>query len=81
MGHQLNVKSAEAHRLTCELAVLKGESLTEAVTASLRERRAADKEARAANIEALTRDIPARLEPGTTSASHDELYGADGLPT
>jgi antitoxin VapB len=86
MGHQLNIKSDEAYRLAAELAALKGESLTEAVTASLRERlererRVADKEARAARIEALTRDIPSRLAPGTTSASHDELYGPDGLPT
>ncbi len=86
MGHQLNIKSDEAYRLASELAALKGESLTEAVTASLRERlererRGAAMEARAARIEALTRDIPTRLKPGTTSASHDELYDPDGLPT
>lgn len=86
MGHQLNIKSDEAYRLASELAALKGESLTEAVTASLRERlererRAADREAQVARIEALTRDMPSRLASGTTSASDDELYGPDGLPT
>lgn len=86
MGHQLNIKSDEAYHLASELAALKGESLTEAVTASLRERlererRLADREARAARIEALTRDIPSRLVPGTSSASHDVLYDLNGLPT
>ena len=86
MGHQLNIKSDEAYRLASELAALKGESLTEAVTASLRERlererRVMDREARIAEIEALTRDMPSRIAPGTTSASHDELYDPNGLPT
>jgi antitoxin VapB len=65
MGHQLNIKSEEAYRLASELAALKGESLTEAVTASLRERlererRVADKEAKLRDILALAARIRAK---------------------
>jgi hypothetical protein len=86
MAHQLNIMSEEAYRLASEHAVLKGESLTARVTVSLRERlerawRLAETAARAARIEALTRQVPARLAPRTTSACHNELSGPDGLPT
>jgi hypothetical protein len=86
MAHQLNIMSEEAYRLALKLAVLKGESLTARVTVRLRERlqrawRLAEKEARAARIEALTRHVPARLAPRTTSVCHDELSGPDGLLT
>jgi len=85
MGNQLNIKSDEAYALASELAALTGESLTAAVTTSLRERldrekRERDKEARVQRILAMTREIKAHIEPGTRSEDHADLYGDDGLP-
>lgn len=67
MGHQLNIKSDEAYRLAAELAALTGESLTEAVTVSLRERlerarRAADRDARVQDVMRLAEELRAHVE-------------------
>ena len=43
---QLNIKSPEARRLAVELAELTGESMTEAVTAALKERLVKERKAR-----------------------------------
>lgn len=85
MGHQLNIKSDEAYRLASELAALKGESLTEAVTVALRERlaretRAATREERLARIREHAAAIRAHVAPGTTWESDKELYDENGLP-
>jgi len=85
MGQQLNIKSDEAWRLASELAALKGESLTEAVTVALRERlaresRAATREARLARIQAHAAEIRKHIAPGTTWESDKELYDENGLP-
>jgi antitoxin VapB len=87
MGHQLNLKSDEAYRLASELAALKGESLTEAVTVALRERlaresRAATREARLARIREHAAAIRASLNAPLTNADADALlYDPEtGLP-
>lgn len=88
MGHQLNIKSDEAYRLASELAALKGESLTEAVTASLRERlererRAAGKEAKLRDILALAERIRARTGGAIMSNAELDAFLYDpetGLP-
>jgi len=63
MEQQRSIGSEEAQRPVCGLAAPSGESLAEAVTASLRERR--DRERRAAGREAKPRDIHsvARVHP------------------
>lgn len=53
----LNIKSKEADTLARELASLTGETLTEAVTKSLKERLRREREAREADD-----DLPARLK-------------------
>ena len=87
MGHQLNIKSDEAYRLAAELAALKGESLTEAVTVALRERlaresRAATREQRLARIREHAAVIRAHLTGPLTSADADALLydPKTGLP-
>jgi antitoxin VapB len=88
MGHQLNIKSDEAYQLATELAALKGESLTEAVTASLRERlererRAAGKEAKLRDILALAARIRAKTGGAIMSNAELDAYLYDpetGLP-
>ena len=88
MGHQLNIKSDEAYRLAFELAALKGESLTEAVTASLRERlererRAGGPEERARDVMRLAAELQAHVEgPLLSNEELDALlYDAKtGLP-
>jgi antitoxin VapB len=86
MARQLNIKSEEAYRLASELAALKGESLTQAVTAALRERLARERQ-RATRDERLARILEhaavvrANVAPGTSSESDKDLYNEDGLPT
>ncbi|WP_439579055.1 type II toxin-antitoxin system VapB family antitoxin [Elioraea sp.] len=88
MGHQLNIKSDEAYRLASELAALKGESLTEAVTASLRERlererRVGDQEERAQDVMRLAAELQAHVEgPLLTNEELDTLLydPRTGLP-
>lgn len=83
-GEQLNLKSGEARRLAAELSRMTGESMTEAVVVSLRER--LDREARRRGREGLAEDLlamgralRARM-PEPPVAHGDLLYGEDGLP-
>lgn len=90
MGTQLNIKSDDAHALASRLAELTGESLTTAVTVALRERLEREQSARSrseaarqaliAEILALGQELRRNVQPGTSSADHNDLYGADGLP-
>lgn len=83
----LNIKSAQAYELTRELAELTGESLTQAVTAAVRERlervRAVPDQtrARADVLLAIGRDTASRLAEPARSADHGELlYDERGIP-
>jgi antitoxin VapB len=80
----LSVKHPEADRLARELALATGETITQAVVVSLRERleretRRRTPEQRIAEMEALGRRVAALpvLDPDFTE---DSLYGDDGLP-
>lgn len=80
----LSIKTTEADRLARELAAATDESITEAVTAALRERldrvrqdRAADEQLFRAELEALA----ARAEAAQTHGLDDVLeWDQDGLP-
>ena len=81
----LNIKNPETERLAHLLADATGESLTEAVTAALRERleavrRAADREQMIASVQRLQEMV--RSLPVLDSRSADEILGYDeyGLP-
>jgi antitoxin VapB len=80
----MNIKNPEAHRLAHRIAELTGESVTGAVTQSLRERLArleAADEPLAARLLAIGRDCAARLPDDVCAVDHGELlYGPDGLP-
>ena len=81
----LNIKNKEAHRLAEELARLTGESMTTAVTVSLRERLERLGRARgdrlADRLLAIGRDCAGRLKEPFRSAAHgDLLYDDRGLP-
>ena len=83
----LNIKNEETHRLVRELAELTGESLTEAVTAAVRERLA-----RVRNTDEKRREkVEAILAIGREAARHMTpewremdingfLYDENGLP-
>ena len=82
----LNIKDPEADRLARELAALTGETLTEAVVNSLRERHARQQLRRPAPrtaVEILS-DAQARLSrvPVKDDRAADEIVGYDsqGLP-
>jgi antitoxin VapB len=84
----LNIKNAETHRLVRELAELTGESMTEAVTAAVRERlervRANhddDVEARIDRIREIAGEIRRRAPDGYFDQDFDTLlYDENGLP-
>lgn len=85
----MNIKNAEAERLTRELAHATGESLTAAVTTAVRERldrvRAGDAtpsaQQRAERILSLGDQIADRLTGPFATADHgDLLYDDHGLP-
>jgi antitoxin VapB len=81
----LNIKNEEAHRLAAELARLTGESMTTAVTVSLRERlerlSRAQGDSLAARLLAIGKDCAGRLKEPFRSADHgDLLYDDRGLP-
>lgn len=90
MGTQLNIKSDDAYAMASRLAELTGESLTTAVTVALRERLEREQAARRrseaarqaliAEVLALGRELRANVEPGTSSADHNDLYNENGLP-
>ena len=80
----LNIKSAEADRLVEEVSKLTGESKTQAVIESLRQRLAREHQLRdakrlAADLLSIGEKCAAYeiLEPGSHA---DLLYGKDGLP-
>ena len=81
----MNIKNPEAHRLARELADLTGESVTGAVTESLRERlerlRAEQREGVAAALLVVGRDAAKRMSPKLRQTDpEDLLYDSDGLP-
>jgi antitoxin VapB len=81
----MNIKDPEAHRLAREVAEATGESLTRAVTESLRERlerlRGEQGGRLSERLLAIGRDTAKRLPESVRSMDHgDLLYGKDGLP-
>jgi antitoxin VapB len=81
----MNIKNEEAYRLAKELAGLTGESLTAAVTASLRERLARVRRERGAGLTdtlvAIGRDCAGHLKEPFRSIDHGNmLYDENGLP-
>ncbi len=82
MNMQINIKSAEARELADEITKRTGETITEAVTAALKERlRKLTVEERLARIDILTKEISSRLTEPWKSLDHGEfLYDELGLP-
>jgi antitoxin VapB len=81
----LNLINDEAHRLAQEVAKLKGECLTAAVTSAIRESLARERARRhvevADRLLALGKDCALRLKEPFRSADHgDMLYDERGLP-
>jgi antitoxin VapB len=81
----LSIKSAEAERLTRELAEVTGESLTDAITVAVRERlervRPEDEAGLAERLLAIGADLAPRLREPYRSRDHgDLLYDDRGLP-
>ena len=79
----LNIKNDAAHALAIRLAAVTGESLTTAVTRSLRERldRMQDKPSLAEELLGIGRDCAQRLKEPYRSMQHGEwLYDDKGLP-
>lgn len=79
-----SIKNDEADALARELARLTGESLTETVTESLRQRLARERLVRGDSVRAAIARAQARIgevPPGVDAArSADFLYDEDGLP-
>ena len=81
----MNIKSKDAHRLTEELAKLTGESLTTAVTESVRERLDRVRRERgvglAERLLAIGKDCAAHLKKPFRTIDHGKmLYDEQGLP-
>ena len=82
----LNINNDETSRLADELAQLTGETLTDAVTAALkerleRERRQRDVQARAEKLHAIGQRCAKLLRDGPSATDHgDFLYDEAGLP-
>lgn len=81
----LNIKNQEAHKLARQLARSTGETLTEAVTRSLRERldrvRRAQGTGLADRLARIGKDCATHLKEPFRSADHgDLLYDEKGLP-
>ena len=81
----LNIKSDQAHEMARELAELTGESLTGAVTTSLRERldrvQKRRKKGMAARLLAIADQYTANLPGSSRSLDHAALlYDEKGLP-
>lgn len=81
----LNIKNEDAHKLARQISRLTGESMTEAVTESLRERlkRVQGKNATKVSDRLLEigQDCAKRLKEPFRSAEHgDLLYDEKGLP-
>ena len=80
----LNIKNEETYRLVQELAQLTGESMTTAITQSVRERLARIRKEKASlsrRLMAIGKDCAQHLKEPFRSIDHAELlYGEDGLP-
>jgi antitoxin VapB len=81
----LNIKNKDAHKLARQLARLTGESMTQAVTESVRERLQRVQGKRAPQLAdrllEIGRDCAPRLKEPFRSADHgDLLYDEKGLP-
>jgi antitoxin VapB len=80
----LNIKDMEAHKLAQELAMLTGESMTDAVTTAVRERleRVRHEQTRLADrLLEIGRDCANHLKEPFRSIGHDRLlYDEKGLP-
>ena len=79
----LNIKNAETHALAVKVAKLTGESLTEAVTTSLRERltRIEQPDALADELLQLGKDCASRMKEPWRTVDHGALlYDDKGLP-
>lgn len=79
------MKNPKAYSLASELSDLTGESLTSAVITALEERLTAERRKRARHataekILAFADRFAPGMSPGTTSAGHADIYGADGMP-
>ena len=81
----MNIKNKEAHRLTEELSKLTGESLTTAVTESVRERLNRVRRERGGDLTerlmAIGKDCAAHLKKPFRTIDHGKmLYDEKGLP-
>jgi antitoxin VapB len=79
----LNIKNPETYALAARVASLTGETMTEAVTTSLRERLAhlEQPDAEAEALLAIGRDCAARLPAVVRQIDHGAmLYDEQGLP-
>jgi antitoxin VapB len=81
----LNIKNEETHRLAHELAGLTGESLTTAITISVRERLDRVRQSKRGNLSdrllKIGKDCAAHLkEPFLTIKHGDLLYDDQGMP-
>ena len=81
----MNIKNPEAFRLAHELSDLTGDTVTGAVTTSLRERlerlRAEQREGLGAALLVIGRDTAKRLPESMRQGDLDEvLFDEDGLP-
>ena len=81
----MNIKNKEAHRLTEELSKLTGESLTTAVTESVRERLHRVRRERGGDLAerllAIGKDCAAHLKKPFRTMDHGKmLYDERGLP-
>lgn len=80
----INIKNPETQALAHELAALTGESMTGAITTSIRERRdrvLAQRTDRLARMRAISEDCARRIPADLKATPHGELlYDQDGLP-
>jgi antitoxin VapB len=82
MNMQINIKSSEARELADQITKRTGETITEAVTAALKERlKRLTVEERLARVDELTKSISGRLaEPWKSKDHAGLLYDELGLP-
>jgi antitoxin VapB len=81
----LNIKNEETHKLVRQLAGLTGESMTEAITESVRQRlklvREQRKDGLSQRLLAIGQDCSKHLKKSFASIDHDKLlYDERGLP-
>ncbi len=82
----LNIRNDETCRLASDLALLTGETMTDAITVALRERlereqRKRDIASRSRELRAIAERCAALMDPGPPAIDHgDLLYDERGLP-